>query len=99
MEEIFKFSAQPELGRDETLMEKLHDIGTSVKRARTQDEKDTRNSRKPMLEDMEFVLTEGLWLIANQYLVVQKWRSTFVPGEEEIQKMPVWARLSKLPME
>ena len=51
------------------------------------------------VEDLEFVLTGGPWVIANQYLVVQKWRPNFVPGEEEIQRMPVWVRLSKLPME
>ncbi|KAK2645211.1 hypothetical protein Ddye_020406 [Dipteronia dyeriana] len=52
-----------------------------------------------MLEDLEYVLTEGPWVIANQYLVVQKWRPNFVPGEDKIQKIPVWVRLSKLPME
>ncbi|KAK2653364.1 hypothetical protein Ddye_013220 [Dipteronia dyeriana] len=31
--------------------------------------------------------------------MVQKWRPKFVPGEDDIQKMQVWVRLSKLPME
>ena len=52
-----------------------------------------------MLDDMVYVLTGGPWVIMNQYLVVQKWRPNFVPGEDEIQKMPVWVSLSKLPME
>ncbi|KAK0574080.1 hypothetical protein LWI29_017932 [Acer saccharum] len=52
-----------------------------------------------MLDDLEYVLTEGPWVIANQYIVVQKWRPNFVPGEDAIQKMLVWVRLSKLPME
>ena len=56
-------------------------------------------ARFQMVDDMEFVLTGGPWTITNQYLVVQKWRPNFVPGEEEIQRMPVWVRLSKLPME
>ncbi|KAK0585714.1 hypothetical protein LWI29_032918 [Acer saccharum] len=52
-----------------------------------------------MLADLKYVLTEGPWVISNQYLVVQKWRPNFIPGEDAIQKMPVWVRLSKLPME
>ncbi|KAK2662709.1 hypothetical protein Ddye_001283 [Dipteronia dyeriana] len=52
-----------------------------------------------MLTDLEFVLTRGPWVIANQYLVVQRWRSNFIPREDEIRRMPVWVRLSKLPME
>lgn len=52
-----------------------------------------------MLDDLEYVLTEGPRVIANQYLVMQKWRPNFVPGEDAIQKMPVWVRLSKLSME
>ncbi|KAK3198588.1 hypothetical protein Dsin_022003 [Dipteronia sinensis] len=43
--------------------------------------------------------TGGPWVIKNQYLVVQKWRLNFVPGEEKIQRMAVWVRLSKLPLE
>ncbi|KAK2653124.1 hypothetical protein Ddye_012980 [Dipteronia dyeriana] len=41
---------------------------------------------------------ERPWVIANQYLVVQKWKPNFVPGYENIQCMPIWVRLSKLPM-
>ncbi|KAK3182705.1 hypothetical protein Dsin_029991, partial [Dipteronia sinensis] len=52
-----------------------------------------------MVEGLDFVLIGGSWIIANQYLVVQKWRPNFVPREEEIQTMPVWVRLSKLPRE
>ncbi|KAK3219609.1 hypothetical protein Dsin_013579 [Dipteronia sinensis] len=55
--------------------------------------------RFQMQEDLDFVLTGGPWIIANQYLVVQKWRTNFVPGEDEIRRIPVWVRLSKLPME
>ncbi|KAK3222484.1 hypothetical protein Dsin_009509 [Dipteronia sinensis] len=45
------------------------------------------------------MLTSGPWVIANQYLVVQRWKPNFVPGEDSIQSMPIWVRLSKLPME
>ncbi|KAL5777519.1 hypothetical protein ACOSP7_010445 [Xanthoceras sorbifolium] len=56
-------------------------------------------ARFQMDVDLEYVLTGGPWIISNQYLVVQKWRSNFVPGEEPIKRMLVWIRLSKLPME
>ncbi|KAK3184665.1 hypothetical protein Dsin_031951 [Dipteronia sinensis] len=56
-------------------------------------------ARFQMKEDLDYVLTSGPWVIANQYLVVQKWKPNFVPGEDNIQSMPIWVRLSKLPME
>ncbi|KAL5827202.1 hypothetical protein ACOSQ3_019035 [Xanthoceras sorbifolium] len=39
--------------------------------------------------DLEYVLTEGPWMVTNQYLVVQRWRPNFVPGEEPIRVMPL----------
>ncbi|KAK3195831.1 hypothetical protein Dsin_027141 [Dipteronia sinensis] len=56
-------------------------------------------ARFQMKEDLDYVLTSGPWIIANQYLVVQRWKPNFVPGEDTIQSMPIWVRLSKLPME
>ncbi|KAK2658150.1 hypothetical protein Ddye_004683 [Dipteronia dyeriana] len=44
-------------------------------------------------------LSLDLKVIARQYLVVQKWRPNFVPGEDEIRQMLVRVRLSKLPTE
>ncbi|KAK3198505.1 hypothetical protein Dsin_021920 [Dipteronia sinensis] len=52
-----------------------------------------------MNEDLNYVLTSGPWVIANQYLVAQRWKPNFVPGEDSIQSMSIWVRLSKLPME
>ncbi|KAL5801419.1 hypothetical protein ACOSQ3_033051 [Xanthoceras sorbifolium] len=52
-----------------------------------------------MQTDLDFVLTGGLWVIVNQYLVVQKWRPNFVPEKEPIKRMSISVRLSKLPME
>ncbi|KAL5763131.1 hypothetical protein ACOSP7_019395 [Xanthoceras sorbifolium] len=49
--------------------------------------------------DLENILTGGPWVIANQYLVVQRWRPNFVPGEQAFEKMAVWVKLSRLPME
>ncbi|KAK2662563.1 hypothetical protein Ddye_001137 [Dipteronia dyeriana] len=31
-----------------------------------------------MKEDMDYVLTNGPWVIANQYLVIQKWKLNFI---------------------
>ena len=55
--------------------------------------------RFQMEDDLEYVLTGGPWVVANHYITVQKWRPNFLPGEDVIQRMPVWVRLSKLPME
>ena len=52
-----------------------------------------------MKEDLDHVLTNEPWVIMNQYLAVQRWRPNFVPSEDIIQSMPIWVRLSKLPME
>ncbi|KAL5800987.1 hypothetical protein ACOSQ3_032619 [Xanthoceras sorbifolium] len=49
--------------------------------------------------DLVYVLTGGPWVIFNQYLVVQKWRPNFVPGDEPIREMPIWLRISKLPLD
>ncbi|KAK2641187.1 hypothetical protein Ddye_022950 [Dipteronia dyeriana] len=50
-------------------------------------------ARFQMKEDMDFVLTNGPWVIANQYLVIQR------IGFDSIQSIPIWVRLSKLSME
>ncbi|KAL5834734.1 hypothetical protein ACOSQ4_014231 [Xanthoceras sorbifolium] len=55
-------------------------------------------ARLQMHADVDYVLTGGPWIIGSQYLVVQKWRPNFVPGEEPIRKMMVWVRISKLPI-
>ncbi|KAK2664916.1 hypothetical protein Ddye_003490 [Dipteronia dyeriana] len=36
-------------------------------------------ARFQMKEDLDYVLTSGPWVIANQYLVVQRWNPNFVP--------------------
>ncbi|KAK2642211.1 hypothetical protein Ddye_023974 [Dipteronia dyeriana] len=51
-------------------------------------------ARFQMKEDLVYVLTNRPWVIANQYLAVQRWKPNFVPGEDFIQSMPIWVRLS-----
>ncbi|KAK0608273.1 hypothetical protein LWI29_028212 [Acer saccharum] len=46
--------------------------------------------RFQLKEDLEYVLTNGPWVIMNQYLAVQRWKPNFVPGEDSIQSMPIW---------
>ncbi|KAK3185109.1 hypothetical protein Dsin_032395 [Dipteronia sinensis] len=45
--------------------------------------------RFQMKDDLDYVLTSGPWVIANQYMVTQKWRPNFGPGEDTIQSMPI----------
>ncbi|KAK2643932.1 hypothetical protein Ddye_019127 [Dipteronia dyeriana] len=56
-------------------------------------------ARFQMKDDLDYVLTNRPWVISNQYLVVQRWKPNFVPGEDLIQSMSTWVRFSKLPME
>ncbi|KAK3193219.1 hypothetical protein Dsin_024529 [Dipteronia sinensis] len=56
-------------------------------------------ARFQMKEDLDYVLTSGPWVIAKKYLVVQRWKPNFMPGEESIQSMLIWVRLSELPVE
>ncbi|KAK3205963.1 hypothetical protein Dsin_020009 [Dipteronia sinensis] len=46
-------------------------------------------ARFQMKEDLDYVLTRGPWVISNQYLVVQRWKPNFVPGDDSIQSMPI----------
>ena len=56
-------------------------------------------ARFQLKEDLDYMLTNDSWVITNQYLAVQRWKPNFVLGEDPIHSMPVWVRLSKLPME
>ncbi|CAL2276666.1 unnamed protein product [Prunus armeniaca] len=50
-------------------------------------------------EDLDFVLTGGPWIIAGQYLVMQKWRPGFCPATAKITRMAAWIRVSALQLE
>ncbi|CAL9031736.1 unnamed protein product [Prunus brigantina] len=50
-------------------------------------------------EDLNYVLTEGPWIIAGQYLTMQKWRSGFCPSTASITRMAVWIRVSAIQLE
>ncbi|BFG35690.1 hypothetical protein CerSpe_219640 [Prunus speciosa] len=50
-------------------------------------------------DDLNFVLTGGPWIIAGQYLVMQKWRPGFCPATAKITRMAAWIRVSALQLE
>lgn len=50
-------------------------------------------------KDYDFVLEEGPWVIAEHYLVVQKWRPRFDPFDNSVGRMSIWARVPNIPIE
>ncbi|ONI13814.1 hypothetical protein PRUPE_4G246900 [Prunus persica] len=50
-------------------------------------------------EDINFVFTRGPWIIAGQYLVMQKWRPGFCPATAKITRMAAWIRVSAIQLE
>lgn len=51
-----------------------------------------------LVEDMDYALCNGPWIIAGQTLVVQKWRPDFDPLVDKISRMAVWVRILELPV-
>lgn len=45
------------------------------------------------------MLTEGPWIVAGQYLVLQKWRPGFCPTTAHITRMAAWIRVSAIQLE
>ncbi|CAL8098266.1 unnamed protein product [Prunus armeniaca] len=50
-------------------------------------------------EDMLCMLTGGPWVVAGQYVAVQKWRPNFCAAEEHVSRITVWVRLSGMGVE
>ncbi|KAK4267720.1 hypothetical protein QN277_024463 [Acacia crassicarpa] len=51
-------------------------------------------------EDRDYALQEGPWMIADHYLLVQRWRPNFNPWKADQQKrVAVWVRIPDLPHE
>ena len=48
--------------------------------------------------DYNFALTEGPWVIADHYLMVQRWYPDFDPYMDEFRRIPVWIRVPGLPI-
>ncbi|KAI9122711.1 hypothetical protein K1719_006551 [Acacia pycnantha] len=50
-------------------------------------------------EDRDHALQEGPWMIADHYVLVQRWRPNFNPWKADHQKrVAVWVRIPDLPM-
>ncbi|XP_061357635.1 uncharacterized protein LOC133301939 [Gastrolobium bilobum] len=49
--------------------------------------------------DYNHVLHEGLWIVADHYLTVQRWRPLFNPYDDQLKKLAVWIRIPGLPLE
>ncbi|RYR27977.1 hypothetical protein Ahy_B01g052053 [Arachis hypogaea] len=47
-------------------------------------------------EDYGYALFEGPWMIADHYLLVQRWRPLFIPQETEVRKLATWVRIPNL---
>ncbi|XP_057444295.1 uncharacterized protein LOC130736485 [Lotus japonicus] len=50
-------------------------------------------------KDYVHALFEGPWMIADHYLLVQRWRPMFKAEDSEVKKIAVWIQLPKLPVE
>ncbi|KAI9084199.1 hypothetical protein K1719_033870 [Acacia pycnantha] len=52
------------------------------------------------MEDRDYALYEGPWMIDDHYLLVQRWRPNFNPQKADCQRrITVWVRIPDLPME
>ncbi|KAK4259271.1 hypothetical protein QN277_005619 [Acacia crassicarpa] len=52
------------------------------------------------MQDREYALQEGPWMIADHYLLVQRWRPNFNPWKADQQKrVAMWVRIPDLPHE
>lgn len=50
-------------------------------------------------EDYNHALFEGPWMIADHYLLVQRWRPNFLSSAKRESKVAVWVRVPELPLE
>lgn len=50
-------------------------------------------------KDYHFALFEGPWMIADHYLLVQRWRPMFRADDSQVRKIAVWVRIPKLSAE
>ncbi|XVF12133.1 hypothetical protein REPUB_Repub08aG0088200 [Reevesia pubescens] len=50
-------------------------------------------------EDYNYVIKEGPWFIAGQFLTLRKWEPNFRASEASFTSVAVWVRLPELPVE
>ncbi|KAL8142551.1 hypothetical protein V2J09_015583 [Rumex salicifolius] len=51
------------------------------------------------MDDLKFVLSQGPWLIGDNYLTIQRWRPNFIAEEEKLRFIAAWIRIPNLSME
>lgn len=49
--------------------------------------------------DYTNVIFQGPWMIADHNILVQRWRKNFLKSARVVQKVAVWVRIPKLPLE
>ncbi|PNY01876.1 hypothetical protein L195_g025179 [Trifolium pratense] len=49
--------------------------------------------------DYIHALYEGPWMLADHYLLVQRWRKMFLQSAATMKKVAVWIRIPRLPLE
>ncbi|RYR26653.1 hypothetical protein Ahy_B02g060933 isoform B [Arachis hypogaea] len=50
-------------------------------------------------EGYSHALTEGPWMIVGHYVVVQRWRPSFLTSEDIVRKIAIWIHIPNLPIE
>ncbi|XP_021744863.1 uncharacterized protein LOC110710829 [Chenopodium quinoa] len=50
-------------------------------------------------DDYNYVLTQGPWLLDDNYLTIRKWVPNFIPDETPIRLLTAWVRIPNLPVE
>ena len=50
-------------------------------------------------EDYEHVLTQGPWMLGDNYLVIREWVPNFIPEEDCITRITAWVRIPRLCVE
>ena len=51
------------------------------------------------MEDYDHVMTNGPWMIGDNYLVIREWVPNFVPEEDKITKLTAWVRIPRISVE
>ncbi|XP_021724672.1 uncharacterized protein LOC110691991 [Chenopodium quinoa] len=51
------------------------------------------------VDDYNYVLTQGPWLIEDKYLTIRKWTPNFIPEEASINVLTAWVRILNLSIE
>ncbi|XP_061346549.1 uncharacterized protein LOC133292187 [Gastrolobium bilobum] len=50
-------------------------------------------------QDYLFVQQQGPWIVADHYLIVQRWRPNFDPYDDRMRKLAVWIKIPGVPRE